>query len=64
LQNHAFWVVGNVRSIDALNFCWIEPGLVISDLDVAIPHRVAYLEMSDLVEIYFRSKHSSPCHSK
>ncbi|PNX95340.1 hypothetical protein L195_g018531 [Trifolium pratense] len=48
LQNFRLWTVGNGRSINAWNCCWIDTGLRITDQNVIIPDK--FMKVCDLLD--------------
>ncbi|GAU26489.1 hypothetical protein TSUD_361220 [Trifolium subterraneum] len=50
LNKYSFWAVGNGYSVDAWTSAWIDAGLRITDLDLAIPEELQNAKVCDLVD--------------
>ncbi|MCI32034.1 hypothetical protein A2U01_0053246, partial [Trifolium medium] len=45
-----YWMIGNGRSIDVWNSCWLDSGFKISDMELVIPPHIVSCKIADLVE--------------
>ncbi|MCI44773.1 hypothetical protein A2U01_0066012 [Trifolium medium] len=50
IHDNEYWVVGNGKTIDAWQDCWLQPGLRIASLDISIPQHLANVKVCDLLD--------------